>query len=157
VTGTPVELVDPPWAKNWGDPIIGPEELGGPVGFVPCTGEYLQKYLHWAVWSKQQDTPSGNTIVNTKVWYYPTVTKLVGVDSGDEWELLRSTQSWNWFTHHQADGVVVQHANVNTHYAHTETGERIKGTEVVKLTYYPEVPFPDLEFRRFDFRCVGRE
>ena len=149
-------LVDPPWVQNWGDPIIGPGWLVGPLGYVPCTGEDMDYFIYWAVWGKLKETPSGNTIVNTKVWYYPAVTKLVGVDSGDEWELLRETQSWNWFAHHNADGVVVQHANVNTHYVNVATGERIKGTEVVELTFYPAIPFPDLEVKRYDFRCIGK-
>jgi hypothetical protein len=60
-----MDLVEPPWANSWGDPIIGPEWLVGPLGFVPCTGEDMDYYIYWAVWGKVQETPSGNTIVNT--------------------------------------------------------------------------------------------
>jgi hypothetical protein len=39
---------------------------------------------------------------------------------------------------------------------HPETGERIKGTEVVELTIYPGNPVPDMEIKRYDFRCLGK-
>ncbi len=150
-----VEFADPPWAKNWGDPIIGPDVLQGPLEFVPpCAGEDMDYEIWWAVWAKVVETPSGNVLTNQKVWYYPTVTKLVGVDSGDEWLLDKMTQSWNLFVHHRDEGVEVWHANVNSHYENPETGERIKGTEVVEFTWYPDGP-PDVRFKRYDFRCIG--
>jgi len=155
LNSVPADLVEPPWAKNW-DRLLGPEALP-PEPFnldLPCISSPNTWHAWWSVYWKETVTGSGNVNTNTKVWWYPGVTKLVG-DAGEEFLLTHMTQSWNW---HEKDGIRVDHAAISEHYENPVTGERIKGTEVVTLTWSPDPNEPPaVEFKRFDFKCIGKK
>lgn len=155
LNSAPDGLVDPPWAKNW-EHLWGPDPLG-PDPFnldLPCLSYPNHWEAWWSVYVKETVTGSGNVITNTKVWWYPEVTRIVGVT--EEFVLTKMTQSWNWFEFHHADGVRVDHVTISEHYENPETGEKIKGTEVVTLTWIPGVEDPVVNSKRFDFKCIGK-
>jgi len=142
-----------PWATNWGDPLIGPI-FDSYQADPSCMGENVWAEGSWTLYGKVTETPSGNTIVNGKVWWDPADNRYINLDNEvTTYWLAMQQQTWNWYTRHNADGVEYQYANTTQQWVNDQTGRKVKGYAQVQFVWLPGELDPQVSFKKFGFKC----